>query len=72
MKAKRYGNGSVAITGGKKREEYTEPMDEEEEATRAPYWHVSWQDMWLLDWKRARPLTLLAVYGSWWYWRDIG
>lgn len=41
MNVKQYGNDSVAATRRKGDEEYTEPMDEEEEAARAPYWHVS-------------------------------
>jgi len=38
---KQNGSEHVAVIRGGRREEYTEPMDEEEEAARAPYWHVS-------------------------------
>ena len=32
------GGNTILREGGRK--EYTQPMDEEEEAARAPYWHV--------------------------------
>ena len=32
------GENTILREGGRK--EYTQPMDEEEEAARAPYWHV--------------------------------
>ena len=35
-----YENGGNAILREGGRQEYTQPMDEEEEAARAPYWHV--------------------------------
>ena len=35
-----YEDGGIATLRGSGRQEYTQPMDEEEEAARAPYWHV--------------------------------
>ena len=35
-----YEDGGNTILREGQRMEYTQPMDEEEEAARAPYWHV--------------------------------
>ncbi len=69
---KHHGNNDVAIIRGMGKEEHAEPMDEEEEAARAPYWHVSLRARrtMILEWSWY--LTQLAVYVSRWYWRDIG
>ena len=35
-----YEDGGSTILQEGRRRQYTQPMDEEEEAARAPYWHV--------------------------------
>ena len=35
-----YEDGENTMLRRGRRKEYTQPMDEEEEAARAPYWHV--------------------------------